>query len=85
MSRFCWGAKGRERFAKARRFRAFSGTIILDNPHPYIYIHVQQIVVRAWMQLVDVPLPCCIPRVEWRAIWACLKTGYDARSTESTS
>ena len=37
MSRFCWGAKGRERFAKARRFRAFSGTIILDK-NIYIYI-----------------------------------------------
>ena len=40
MSRFCWGAKGRERFAKARRFRAFSGTIILDNPHIYIHIYI---------------------------------------------
>ena len=29
-SRFCWGAKGRER---KRGVRAFSGTIILDNPH----------------------------------------------------
>ena len=37
MSRFCWGAKGRERFTKARRgVRAFSGTRILDNPHVFL-------------------------------------------------
>ena len=36
MSRFCWGAKGRERCAK-RGVRAVFGYIILDNP-TYIYM-----------------------------------------------
>ena len=46
MSRFCWGAKGRERFAKARLpYKAFSGTIILDNPHIYIYIYTYPLVI----------------------------------------
>ena len=55
MSRFCWGAKGRERCAK-RGVRAVFGYIILDNPtyiymiiciilyniNIYIYIYIQE-------------------------------------------